>query len=87
MTNTGLIEMANLLSKRHGDLTDHGANVDKEIKILKKKRSATQAERMEDGTYHVDTGGGQGRVDNDTLARLCLGDERAKETLLFGDEW
>ena len=42
---------------------------------------------MEDGAYHVDTRGGQSRVDNDTLTRLCLRDERAKETLLFGDEW
>ena len=87
--NTGLIEKTNLLSKRHGNLTDQGTNVDKEVKILKKKklRSATLAESMEDGAYHVDTRGGQGRIDNDSLARLCLGDERAKDTLLFSDEW
>lgn len=42
---------------------------------------------MMDDAYHVDTRGGQGRVDDDTLTRLCLGDERAKEALLFGDEW
>ena len=35
MSNTGLIETANLLSKRHGNLADHGSNVDKEIEILK----------------------------------------------------
>ena len=87
MSNIGLIETANLLSKRHGNLTDHGSNVDKEIEILKKWRSFTSAESMEDGAYHVDTRGGQSRVDNDTLTRLCLRDERAKETLLFGDEW
>lgn len=87
MTNAGLREMANLLSKRHGDLTDHGTNVDKEIEILKKMLSATLAKSLRDGAYHVDTRGGQGRVDNDTLTRLCLGDERAKEALLFGDEW
>ena len=50
-------------------------------------RSATLAESMKDGTYHVDTRGGQGRVDNDTLPGLCLGDERAEEALLFGDKW
>jgi hypothetical protein len=49
--------------------------------------SATLAESIEDGAYHVDTRGGQSRVDNDTFTRLCLGDERAKEALLFGDEW
>jgi hypothetical protein len=50
-------------------------------------RFATLAEIMGDGAYHVDTRGGQGRVDDDTFTRLCLGDERAKEALLFGDEW
>ncbi len=50
-------------------------------------RSATLTESMKDGTYHVDTRGGQGRVDNDTLPGLCLGDERAEEALLFGDKW
>ena len=38
MTNTELSETTNLFSKRHGDLTNHCTNIDKEIEILKKMR-------------------------------------------------
>ncbi len=79
-------KQTNFLSICHGDLANHCTNVDEEVEILQ-EQSVMLIDNVQEKTHHINTRSSQGRIYYYTLTRLGLGDERAIETLLFGDEW